>query len=73
MKQLVLIAASVALLSACGDKPQSAGGVKSDAAPYTGTGKAYVEKGWKEGDKVSWESQLKARGMNTQNEYSKSN
>ena len=73
MKQLFLIAASVALLSACGDKPQSAGGVKSDTAHYTGTGKAYVEKGWKEGDKTSWESQLKARGMNSQNEYAKSN
>jgi hypothetical protein len=73
MKQLLLIAASVALLSACGERPQSAGGVKSDTPPYTGTGKSFVQGGWKEGDKLSWESQLKARGMNSQNDYAKSN
>lgn len=73
MKQLAVIAASVVLLCACGDKPQTAGGVKSDKAPFTGTGKPYVEKGWKEGDKTSWESQLKARGSYSQNEYTRSN
>ena len=73
MKQMCLIIACVALLSACGERPQSAGGVKSDTAAYTGTGKAFVEGGWKEGDKLSWESQLKARGMNSQNDYAKSN
>jgi hypothetical protein len=61
------------LLVACGDKPQSAGGVKQDSAPFAGTGKPYVEAGWKQGDKASWESHLKARTQNTQNEYSKTN
>lgn len=58
-------------LSACGDKPQGMGGVKSDQPPYTGTGKAYQQPGWKAGDQKSWESQLRARAQNGQNEYNK--
>lgn len=73
MKHIVLIVAAAAALAACGEKPQTAGGAKQDAAPYTGTGKAFVEPGWKQGDKTSWESQLKARGQNSQNEYTKTN
>lgn len=75
MKKLMLIvaAASLSLLAACGEAPQTAGGAKQDAAPYSGTGKAFMTSGWKQGDKTSWESQLKARGQNSQNEYSKTN
>ena len=69
MMRLLMALAATCALAACGDKPQSAGGVKQDTAPYAGTGKPYVEAGWKQGDKVSWESQLKARTQNTQNEY----
>ncbi len=70
----VLIAASVAcLLAACGEVDQSLAGVKSDAPSYNGTGKAYVEPGWKPGDKGSWESKLKARGQYGQNEYNRVN
>lgn len=59
-------------LGACGEKPQGMGGVKNDKAPYTGTGsKTYVAKGWKEGDQKSWESQLRARTQNGQNDYVK--
>jgi hypothetical protein len=72
MRGVGLIACAF-LLVACGDKPQSAGGVKQDTAPFAGTGKPYVEPGWKPGDKASWESHLKARTQNTQNEYSKTN
>lgn len=73
MKHIVLILAAAAALAACGEKPQAAGGARQDAAPYTGTGKSFVQPGWKQGDKASWESQLKARGQNSQNEYTKTN
>lgn len=73
MKKIMFIVAATALLGACGEKSQTIGGAKQDAAPYSGTGKAYVVPGWKQGDKTSWESQLKARGQNSQNEYSKNN
>ena len=46
---------------------------KQDAPAYSGTGKPYVDAGWKPGDKASWESHLKARGQNSQNEYTKTN
>jgi ABC-type glycerol-3-phosphate transport system substrate-binding protein len=73
MKKTLLILAAAAALAACGEKPQTTSGAKQDAAPHTGTGKAFVESGWKQGDKTSWESQLKARGQNSQNEYTKTN
>ncbi len=50
-------------LTGCGDKPQGMGGVKSDTAPYQGTGMAYALPGWKAGDKTSWEQQLKTRAQ----------
>ena len=68
---LVFTVAAVAALSACGDKPQSMGGVKSDVAPYQGVDNKFAAPGWKAGDKTSWEQALKARTQNTQNEYSR--
>jgi ABC-type glycerol-3-phosphate transport system substrate-binding protein len=73
MKKLFLIMAAATVLAACGERPQTASGARQDAAPYTGTGKAFVAAGWKQGDKTSWESHLKARGQNSQNDYAKSN
>ena len=73
MKQVLLIIAAAALLTACGERAQTAGGAKQDASPYSGTGKAYADKGWKQGDKTSWEAQLKARAQNGQNDYLKTN
>ncbi len=73
MKSTLTLIAAVALLAACGEKPQTIGGAKQDAAPYSGTGKPFVDAGWKQGDKASWESHLKARGQNSQNEYTKTN
>lgn len=70
----VLLTATVAaltLLAACGEKPQSMGGVKSDVAPFQGVSTQYAAPGWKAGDKTSWEQGLKARAQNTQNEYSR--
>ncbi len=71
MFKIIIATAFVLLASACSEKPQSAGGVKGDSAPYTGTGKAYAEKNWKQGDKTSWESAMKVRTQNGQNDYVK--
>ena len=68
---LISSAAAVLCLSACGDKPQSAGGVKGDVAPYQGADNRFAVPGWKPGDKTSWEQALKARTQNTQNEYTR--
>ena len=63
--------AAALCLSACGDKPQSAGGVKGDVAPYQGGDNRYAAPGWKAGDKNSWEQALKVRTQNNQNEYTR--
>lgn len=73
MKYALWTVALAALLSACGEKPQTLGAVTQDTSAYKGTGKAFVDAGWKQGDKASWESHLKARGQNSQNEYTKTN
>jgi hypothetical protein len=72
---LAAVAAALATalaLSACGEKPQTiSSGVGADSAAFQGTGKAYAVPGWKQGDKTSWEQQLKTRTQNAQNEYIK--
>lgn len=69
---LVLAAGCIALMG-CGEKPQTAGTIKSDTAPFQGTGMPYVTGGWKPGDRTSWEQQLKTRTQNGQNDYAKVN
>ena len=67
-------AAAIVAVAGCGEKPQTIGtGIKSDAASFQGTGKAYAVPGWKQGDKTSWEQQLKTRTQNGQNDYAKVN
>ena len=73
MKHAICLAALAALLSACGEKPQTLGAGTKDVSPYNGTGKAYAVGGWKQGDKASWESQLKARTQQGQNDYGRMN
>ena len=73
MKTLLIASALVAGLAACGEKPQALESNSHDSAAYTGTGKAFVHKDWKPGDKASWESQLKARGQYGQNDYTRMN
>ncbi len=68
---LISSVAALAGLPACGEKPQTLGGVKSDVAAYQGVENKFAAPGWKAGDKTSWEQGLKARAQNTQNEYSK--
>ncbi|WP_096698535.1 hypothetical protein [Polaromonas sp. AER18D-145] len=71
MMRLTLLTAAVMALAACGDKPQSAGGVKSDTAAFQGTSNAFNAPGWKAGDKTAWEQQLKTRAQAGQNEYNR--
>ena len=67
-------ALALAMISACGDKPQEmGGGVRQDTPAFNGTGSPFVASGWKPGDKTSWEQHLKARLQNSQNDYSKAN
>ena len=71
---LVLSLTALVGLCACGEKPQTLGTPKQDAAPFSGTGvAAFTDSGWKSGDKTSWEQHLKARMQNSQNDYSKAN
>jgi hypothetical protein len=73
----MLMAASVAVpLAGCGDKAQTAGGTsvkKSDAQAWEGpaTNAVHAAEGFKSGDKVAWEAQLKARTERGQNEYTR--
>jgi hypothetical protein len=66
--------AAMATLTGCGENPQTIGtGVKSDTAAFQGTGKPFTANGWKQGDKTSWEQQLKTRTQMGQNDYAKVN
>jgi ABC-type glycerol-3-phosphate transport system substrate-binding protein len=68
---LAALMGSSLLLAACTEKPQTAGGKKSDAKAYAGTGEAaFTAPGWKVGDQASWEQQIKARNQ-AQNEYAR--
>ena len=73
MKRVLLIIWTFGLLAACGETPQSMGTApKSDTAAFQGGGVApFAAQGWKQGDKVSWEQQLKVRTQSGQNEYNK--
>jgi hypothetical protein len=70
----VLVAAAIPL-AACGERAQTAGQAstkKSDAKAWEGPAGAYTVSGWQPGDKDSWESELKARALRGQNEYTRS-
>jgi outer membrane biogenesis lipoprotein LolB len=74
MMRIVLIClSSVALLSACSEVDQSlAQRNQSDQQSWQGAKDPFVIKGWKAGDKSSWEGQMRARAQ-YQNEYAKAN
>lgn len=73
MKNALSVIAMVLLLSACGERAQTAGTGKPGSEPYKGTGSAFVQSGWKPGDKTSWESHMKARGQYGQNDNTRMN
>ena len=68
---LTSIVFASSLLSACGERSQTAGGGRTDVAPYQGAENRYVAPDWKAGDKANWEQALKARMLYSQNEYSR--
>ncbi|MDZ7812385.1 MAG: hypothetical protein U5L74_04420 [Ideonella sp.] len=72
MRLITLCASlSMALLTACGETPQTSGTErKVDASAYTGASAAYTVGGLKAGDKAAWESQIRQRNQG-QNEYSR--
>lgn len=73
MKRLMCIAAVGMALAACGEQPQNTLGSKWDEPAYKGTGSGYTAAGWKAGDKTAWEQHLKARQLNSQNDYARMN
>lgn len=74
MVRTSLVLCAALAMAACGEKPQTLGSsAKQDAAAYAGTGKPFAETNWKQGDKTSWESALRARAQNGQNDYAKTN
>jgi hypothetical protein len=70
MLTITLASALCLSLSACGERPQTASGRKSDAKAFEGPATAYMAAGWKAGDAASWEQQLRVRSQG-QNEYSR--
>ena len=73
MMRVVLLVLAVVALTACGEKPQVLGRTVLDTAAFEGTGTPFAASGWKAGDKTSWETQLRTRAQNSQNEYTKIN
>ena len=74
MRRLVGMGAAAAVglgLLGCGDKPQTSGTRKADSHPYTAATGTHTAAGWKAGDATSWESQMKSRAQNGQNEYTR--
>jgi hypothetical protein len=73
MIRVLLISMSITALAACGEFDQSTAESRSypnDTPPWQGAKNAYMEPGWKTGDKASWENQLRTRSQ-AQNEYVK--
>ena len=71
-KRIVWIVFPMVVLGGCGDQPQTiSSGTRADTAAFQGTGKPYAVPGWKQGDKASWEQQLKVRTKMGQNDYNK--
>lgn len=73
MKRLYIALALLAALGACGEKPQTGAGNGGDTPAYTGSASpAFMQPGWKAGDKAEWQAQLKTRQQYGQNEYNRS-
>ncbi|NML43855.1 hypothetical protein HHL11_08850 [Ramlibacter sp. G-1-2-2] len=72
MRRAFILAAGALLLAGCAEKEQTASGIKSDQQPFAGTNHAvFMAPSWKPGDRTSWESQLKNRTVQGQNDYVK--
>jgi hypothetical protein len=73
MKRTLIASAALLALGACTESPQTATGIRSDSPAFNGTNMPYVATGWKQGDRGSWEQQLKVRTQTGQNDYAKVN
>ena len=73
MIRILFVLGLLTLLGACGEQRQTLGAGKKDVAPFEGTGKPFTAAGWKPGDKTGWESHLKARTQQGQNDYGRMN
>jgi len=73
MKRIVWIAVAVTALAACTESPQKLQTSSRDTPAYSGTGKAFANQDWKQGDKANWESHLKARSQYGMNDYTRMN
>ncbi|WP_341850480.1 hypothetical protein [Roseateles violae] len=70
MRATLLLTALI-VLSACGEKPQTAAsGRKTDDKPWGETSSGYAAAGFKSGDQAAWEQQIRARNQ-AQNEYNR--
>jgi hypothetical protein len=69
---ILSLAAAALLLGGCAEREQTAGGIKSDMAPFQGTNHAaFTAPDWKPGDRANWEQHMKVRTVRGQNEYVK--
>ena len=67
---IVIAAAAVLPLAACGEKPQTATPRKTDEKAWQGREGAYTTAGYKPGDKALFDDQMRSRAQ-SQNEYLK--
>ena len=71
-----LVLGAAVALAACGEKPQAAGHAsgltKHDAKASQGAQNGFVASGWTPGDDTSWQTQLRTRAQQGQNEYTRS-
>lgn len=75
-RSLLTVAAATSLLAlaGCTDAPQGLGGTaaKADTPAFQGVGNSqYVNSGWTQGDRNTWEQSLKSRAAYGQNEYTR--
>ena len=68
--RLSILLCAVAILAACGERAQTTGdgSTKYDAPSWQGAENRYVTPGWQQGNRASWEKQLRRRTQ-SQNEH----
>jgi hypothetical protein len=68
--RVVVVAAALVALAACGKREQTVSQKKTDAKAWQGGDSAYSAAGWKAGDQKAWEEQLRTRAQG-QNDYAR--
>lgn len=70
MRRLLLTMPLILLVAACGEPVQTTTERRVDAKAWQGPDSVYTARGWKAGDRTTWEEQLRQRAQ-AQNEYTK--